>query len=130
MTESSKPETIDAYIAQFPDSVQVKLQAIRAVIRDHAPDAQEAMRYQMPTFQLEGNLIHFAAYKHHIGIYPTPTGVEAFKEELSGYKNAKGSIQIPLDQPLPLELIGKITAYRVQENLSKRKVKKQIKKAK
>jgi uncharacterized protein YdhG (YjbR/CyaY superfamily) len=117
------PETIDAYIAMFPEAIQERLQAVRVKIKECAPEATEAISYQMPTFRLNGNLVHFAAFKNHIGFYPTPTGTEAFKEELSVYKNGKGSVQLPLDQPLPLELIGRIVAFRVEEN--KQKAKKQ-----
>ncbi len=111
--------SIDAYIASFPAEIQSQLQAIRAVIRAAAPGAEEKISYQMPTFTLKGNLVHFAAYKNHIGFYPTPSAIQAFQAELSIYKGAKGSVQFPIDQPLPLELISKIVAYRVAENLKK-----------
>lgn len=109
--------SIDEYIATFPAGTQKILQEIRATIRAAAPGAQEKISYQMPTFFLKGNLVHFAAFKNHIGFYPTPTGIDAFKDELSSYKGAKGSVQFPLDQPMPLELIDRITRYRVAENL-------------
>ncbi|MDK8183331.1 DUF1801 domain-containing protein [Paenibacillus sp. UMB4589-SE434] len=116
-------ETIDAYISQFSPEVQVILEAVRKVIRDSAPGASEKISYQMPTFVLHGNLVHFAAYKHHIGFYPTPSGISAFEQELSAFKGAKGSVQFPLDQPMPYELISKIVQYRVAENLEKAEAK-------
>ena len=116
-------KTIDEYISMFPDDVQTILNQIRQTIREAAPEAQETINYQMPTFTLNGNLVHFAAFKSHIGFYPTPTGIEAFKEELSPYKGAKGSVQFPIDQPMPLSLIRRIVEYRVKEN-SERKARK------
>ena len=116
-------KTIDEYIKMFPDDVQTILNQVRQTIREAAPDAEETINYQMPTFTLNGNLVHFAAFKTHIGFYPTPTGIEAFKEELSPYKGAKGSVQFPIDQPMPLSLIRRIVEYRVKEN-SERKPKK------
>ncbi|MEZ4836121.1 MAG: DUF1801 domain-containing protein [Caldilineaceae bacterium] len=92
--------SIDEYIATFPAEIQAILQAVRATVKDAAPDATEKISYQMPTFYLHGNLVHFAAFKNHIGFYPTPTGVEAFQERLSQFKGAKGSVQFPLDQPM------------------------------
>jgi uncharacterized protein YdhG (YjbR/CyaY superfamily) len=115
------PTTIDDYIAQFPPEIQKILAEIRAIVREIAPDATEKISYQMPTFFLNGNLVHFAAFKHHIGFYPTPTGIEAFQEELSAYKGAKGSVQFPLDQPMPFDLIRRIVEYRVAENTKKAK---------
>lgn len=106
-------KTIDDYIASFPPDTREILQAVRTTIRQAAPDATEAISYQMPTFKLNGNLVHFAAYKNHIGLYPTPQGVEAFREELSRYKGAKGSVQFPLDQPIPYDLIRRIVGFRV-----------------
>jgi uncharacterized protein YdhG (YjbR/CyaY superfamily) len=93
------------------------LNELRQTIREAAPQAEETISYQMPTFRLNGNLVHFAAFKNHIGFYPTPTGIEAFQKELSSYKGAKGSVQFPIDQPLPLSLIRRIVEYRVRENL-------------
>jgi uncharacterized protein YdhG (YjbR/CyaY superfamily) len=121
---NENPASIDEYIAGFPPEVQEILQKIRATIRTAAPGASEKISYQMPTFYLQGNLVHFAAFKSHIGFYPVPTGIEAFKEELSVYKQGKGSVQFPLDQPIPYELIGKITRFRVGENLAKAQTKK------
>jgi len=122
--DSSKPANIDEYIARFPKDVQVTLEQLRATIKDAAPDAEEAISYQMPTFRLKGNLVHFAAYKNHIGFYPTPSGIEKFKEELSVYEGAKGSVKFPIDKPLPFDLISKIVKFRAQENLEQAKAKK------
>ena len=108
--------SIDEYIAAFPPAVQKLLQDMRATIRQAAPDAQEKISYQMPTFYLNGNLAHFAAFKHHIGFYPAPRGIEAFAQELAAYKGAKGSVQFPLDQPLPLDLVRRIVEFRAAEN--------------
>jgi len=113
------PKTIDEYIATFPEEVQQQLNQIREVIKKTAPQAEEKIGYGMPTFTLNGNLIHFAAYKNHIGLYPAPQAIEEFKEELSCYKGAKGAVQFPLDKPMPLALIEKITKYRIQKNLEK-----------
>ena len=107
----------------FPDDVRTILNQVRQTIRAAAPEAQETINYQMPTFTLNGNLVHFAGFKNHIGFYPTPTGIEAFKDELSAYKGAKGSVQFPLDQPMPLSLIRRMVEYRVREN-SERKPRK------
>lgn len=112
-------ESIDDYISKFPPEIQEILSTIRKVIKETAPDAIEKISYQMPTFTLHGNLVHFAAFKNHIGFYPTPNGIDAFKEELSVYKGAKGSIQFPLHQPMPYELISKIVKFRVAENIKK-----------
>jgi len=111
---SRPPPDIDAYIAGFPRDVQAMLQQIRGTIRKAAPDAEEAIRYQIPTFVQDGNLVHFAAFKSHIGFYPTPAGIEAFKEELSRYPSAKGSVRFPLDEPMPLKLIERIVKFRVK----------------
>lgn len=118
-TNQAAPQTIDQYIADFPEDIQKILQKIRATIRKAAPGAAEAIKYQMPTFVLNGNLVHFAAFKHHIGFYPVPTGIEKFKKELSIYRTAKGSAQFPLDQPIPYGLITKIVKFRVKENLAR-----------
>jgi uncharacterized protein YdhG (YjbR/CyaY superfamily) len=115
-TSNKQFETIDEYISMFPDDVRTILNQVRQTIRAAAPEAQETINYQMPTFTLNGNLVHFAGFKNHIGFYPTPTGIEAFKDELSAYKGAKGSVQFPLDQPMPLSLIRRIVEYRVKEN--------------
>jgi uncharacterized protein YdhG (YjbR/CyaY superfamily) len=110
--------TIDAYIATFPKDTQDILTTLRATIRAAAPDAQETISYQVPTFTLKGTLVQFAAHTHHIGFYPTPSGIGAFQDELSAYKRAKGSVQFPLDQPLPLDVIRRIVQFRVAENLA------------
>ncbi len=107
---------VDQYISQFPAEIQERLLQIRAIIREAAPEAEETVAYQMPTYRLNGNLVHFAAYKNHIGFYPTPSGIAAFAKELSSYKGAKGSIQFPHDKPLPTELIRQIVEHRVAEN--------------
>lgn len=116
---SVQPGTIDAYIADFPPEVQVILEKVRATIRKAAPDAQETIKYRIPTFTLKGNLVHFAAFQSHLGFYPTPTGMDQFQKELSIYKRAKGSVQFPLDQPIPYALISKIVKFRVKESLEK-----------
>jgi uncharacterized protein YdhG (YjbR/CyaY superfamily) len=110
---------IDNYILGFPEEVQSILNLLRKTIREAAPDATEKISYAMPTFYLKGNLVHFAAYKNHIGFYPAPSGLNAFKEEISLFKNSKGAVQFPINQPLPLNLISKIVKFRVKENLSK-----------
>lgn len=109
--------SIDEYIAQFPSDLQEILSKIRQVIQEAAPQATEKISYQMPTFVLYGNLVHFAVHKSHIGFYPAPTGIEAFQEELTQYKGAKGSVQFPLNQPMPYELISRIVKFRAAENV-------------
>ncbi|MFI5273830.1 MAG: iron chaperone [Ktedonobacterales bacterium] len=111
--------SVDAYIATFPKDVQEILEALRATIRAAAPDATEKISYQMPTFAQNGNVVHFAARKHHIGFYPTPSGIEAFRPELMAYIATKGSVHFPLDQPLPMDLISRIVRFRVAENLAR-----------
>ena len=115
--------SIDEYIGTFPEEVQKILEEIRATIKAAAPEAEEKISYQMPTFFLNGNLIHFAAFKNHIGLYPTPGGTEAFKRELSIYQGAKGSVRLPIDKPMPLKLISRIVKFRVAENLKKSEAK-------
>lgn len=127
-TSKTTYKNIDEYIAQFPKEIQSLLQQIRVTIKSAAPEAEEKISYQMPTFFLNGNLVHFAAFKNHIGFYPVPTGIEKFKKELSVYKTTKGAVQFPLDKPLPLELIRKIVKFRVAENLRKAKEKTHKKK--
>jgi len=118
-TSQTAPRTIAEYIEAFSDDVQEILEKIRVTIRKAAPEAEETINYQMPTFTLKGNLVHFAAYKKHIGFYPTPTGIEKFKKELSVYEGAKGSVQFPLNKPIPYELISKIVKFRAKENLER-----------
>lgn len=119
VTETKKPNTIDDYIRNFPDEIQEILEKVRATIRENAPEAKETINYQIPTFTLNGNLVHFAAFKKHIGFYPTPTGIEKFKNELTGYETAKGSVKFPLTKPIPYNLIAKITEFRVNEQKKK-----------
>jgi len=119
-------ELIDEYIKEFPPQVQNRLEAMRETILAAAPDARQTIAYRMPTFVLHGNLVHFAAYDNHIGFYPTPSAIEAFKDEIARYKWAKGSVQFPLDEPLPLELVSRMVRFRVKENAENaaRKMKK------
>ena len=118
-TDQPEINTIDEYITAFPPNVQTILKEIRAVIQSAAPDAVEKIGYGMPTFTLHGNLVHFAAYKKHIGFYPTPSGIEHFRADLSAYETSKGAIRFPLDEPIPYDLIARIVAFRVQENREK-----------
>ena len=118
MEKNPTYQTIDEYIEQYPEDIQIILQKIRSVIKEEVPEATEKISYQMPTFFLKGNLVHFAAYKNHIGFYPVPSGIEKFKEELSQFKGAKGSVQFPIDKPMPLDLIRRIVLFRVEENLA------------
>jgi len=113
----AKPTSIDEYIALYPPEVQAILQQVRQTIHAVVPEAQEAIAYGIPTFKYHGNLVHFAAYKKHIGFYPAPSGLEAFKTELASYPGSKGTVQFPLDQPIPFDLIRRITLYRMEENL-------------
>jgi uncharacterized protein YdhG (YjbR/CyaY superfamily) len=115
-------KSIDDYIAAFDPEVQDILIKIRNLIKELAPEATEKISYQMPTFYLNGNLVHFAAYQKHIGFYPTPSGIEAFQEELSKYKGAKGSVQFPLNQPIPYDLIRRIVLYRLEEARNKKNI--------
>jgi uncharacterized protein YdhG (YjbR/CyaY superfamily) len=118
-SERTKFEDIDSYIASFPEETRKLLQQVRVTISKSAPEAKETINYGMPTFTLKGNLVHFAAFKNHIGFYPTPSGIEAFKKELSVYEGAKGSVQFPIAKPIPFDLITKIVEFRVKENLKK-----------
>lgn len=116
MPSRSTATSIDEYIAEFPAETQQVLQAVRAVIRAAAPDATETISYAMPTFDRNGeHLVHFAGYKSHIGFYPTASGIAAFQAEFAGYKSARGSVQFPLGQPMPMDLIRRITEFRVAE---------------
>jgi uncharacterized protein YdhG (YjbR/CyaY superfamily) len=118
---------IDEYIAGFPHDVQEILEEIRMTIREAAPEADEAIKYQIPTFTLKGNLVHFGAFKKHIGFYPTSTGIDKFKNELSVYVGAKGSVRFPLDKPIPFDLISEIVKFRVRENLERAEAKQKKK---
>jgi uncharacterized protein YdhG (YjbR/CyaY superfamily) len=122
-TATSTPKDIDAYIASYPKDIQEILEKVRMTIRENAPGADEKISYGIPTFYLNGNLVHFAAYKRHIGFYPTSSGIEKFKKELSVYKGAKGSVQFPLDKPIPYDLISEIVRFRVKENLARAEAK-------
>lgn len=116
-----KPTSIDEYISQFSEELQVLLQQMRETIAKAAPEAEECINYGMPTFRFNGNLVHFAGFKNHIGFYPAPSGISNFAQELSPYKSSKGAVQFPLDQPLPLNLVAEITRFRVEENGQKKK---------
>lgn len=116
-------ESIDAYIATFPADIRAMLEEIRQTIRQAATDAQEKISYQIPTFALHGNLIHFAAFKNHIGVYPGAAAIEKFKQELAGYRTAKGTIQLPLDAPIPVDLIARIVRFNVEANARKARAK-------
>lgn len=122
--EQNKIKDIDTYIDGFTAETQEILRKVRETIKQAAPGAEETISYQMPTFKLNGNLVHFAAFKNHIGFYPAPRGIEKFKEELAAYDGGKGSVQFPLDKEIPYDLIRRVVEFRVQENLSKAKTKK------
>jgi len=128
--ETTAPGNVDEYIAAFPHDVQAILKKIRTTIREAAPEAEETITYRIPTFTLKGNLVHFAAFKKHIGFYPTPTGIEKFKNELSDYEGAKDSVKFPLDKPIPYALIGEIVKFRASENLKRASASGKKKKAK
>ena len=113
----------DEYIAASPKEIQKKLQELRKTIKAAAPEAQEKISYQMPAFDLKGNLVWFAAFKNHIGFYPMPSGIQAFKKEFSVYEGSKGAIRFPLDKPFPLKLVSKVVKFRVAENLKKAEMK-------
>lgn len=121
------PRNIDEYIAGFPPDVQEILQKVRSTIKRAAPQAEESISYQMPTYKLEGNLVHFAAFKNHIGLYPTPSGTETFRKELSPYETGKGSIRFPLDKPIPYVLITRIVKFRAKEYLGRAAAKRKKK---
>jgi uncharacterized protein YdhG (YjbR/CyaY superfamily) len=125
MQKGSIPaKNIDEYIEGFAEEVQINLEKIRNTIKKIVPEAHETISYGMPAFQWKGTLVYFAAYKNHIGFYPMPTAIEAFKDELTGYKLAKGTIQFPINAPIPLDLIARIVKFRVSQNLEKSKTKK------
>ena len=127
MKSGKIPQNIDEYISRFPVEIQEKLISMRETIKKAAPEAVENIAYQMPAFTLNGPLVYFAAFVNHIGFYPVPSGIEAFKEELSVYKQGKGSVQFPLDKPLPLKLVSEIVRFRVEENRIKAELKKKKK---
>ncbi len=120
----SSPKSIDEYIERFPGNIQVMLQKIRLTIKRAAPDAKEAISYQIPTFKLGGNLVHFAAFAKHISFFPTSSGIATFKKELEGYETSKGTVRFPIGKPIPYELISKITKFRVKEVIEKGKKRK------
>jgi uncharacterized protein YdhG (YjbR/CyaY superfamily) len=122
--KTTAAETIDDYIAGFPKDIQQKLKDLRATIKKAAPKAEEKISYAMPTFAQHGNLVHFAAYKNHIGFYPAPRAIEEFKKELAKYEGSKGAVQFPLDKPLPLSLVSKMVKFRVAQNVEKAEAKK------
>jgi len=119
--KNKRPETIDEYIAAFPKNVQVLLKEMRTAIRSSAPGATEAISYQIPTFRLNGNLVHFGAFKNHIAFFPTSSGVKAFQKELSSFATSKGTVRFPLDKPLPIGLVKRIVKYRVKEQTEEAK---------
>jgi uncharacterized protein YdhG (YjbR/CyaY superfamily) len=126
-TNQQAPQTIDEYIDEFRPDVQVILESLRTTIRRAAPNAEEAIKYRLPTFVLGGNLVHFGAFKKHIGFYATPTGNKKFRKELAAYEGAKGSVQFPLDKPIPFGLVSKMVKFRVKENLERLAAKKKKK---
>jgi uncharacterized protein YdhG (YjbR/CyaY superfamily) len=127
-TARATKNDIDEYIAGFPYDTQKFLEQLRTTITKAAPEAEEVISYKIPAYKFHGMLVYFAGYNNHIGFYPTPSGIEKFKDELSFFKNAKGSVQFPLDKPLPVDLITKIVVFRVQENLARAAVSKRNKK--
>lgn len=129
MSTTATPANVDDYIKQFPEEVQEALQQLRKTIIKAAPKAEEVISYKMPAYKYQGMLVYFAGYKNHIGFYAAPAGHEAFKKELSVYKSGKGSVQFPLDKPLPVALIKKIVQFRVAQNEARMSEKKQTKNA-
>lgn len=121
MNKESVAKTIDEYIARFPDATAIRLQKVRETIRGVAPDAEEGISYQIPVFKLHGPMVYFAGYRTHIGFYPTSSGIEQFKEELSRYKIGRGTVRFPLNKEIPYDLIARITAFRYAENIAKKK---------
>jgi uncharacterized protein YdhG (YjbR/CyaY superfamily) len=123
-TDQTAPTNIDEYIAGFPAHVQEILKQMRMTIREAAPGAEERIKYQIPTFTLQGNLVHFGAFKNHIGFYPTPAGIEEFSDELAAYESSKGAVQFPLDKPIPFDLISRMVKFRVEQNLERAEAKR------
>lgn len=119
--EMKKYETVDEYIQNYPEDIQKVLQKVRQTIQKEAPEAVEAISYGIPTFKLNGNLVHFGGYEHHIGFYPGSEAIEVFAKELTKYDSSKGTIRFPMSEPIPFDLIAKITAYRVKKNSEKKK---------
>lgn len=116
-------KNVDEYISGFPEETQKLLEQVRATIKKTVPEAEEIISYQMPAYKYHGVLVYFGGYKNHLGFYPTPAGIENFKEELSKYKSSKGAVQFPLNEPMPLKLITKIVAFRAKENLMQEEMK-------
>jgi uncharacterized protein YdhG (YjbR/CyaY superfamily) len=129
MNSDKIPRTIDEYIEAFPENVQEKLMELRETIKKTAPAASEKISYRMPSYTYKGMLLYFGAHKNHIGFYPFTTAIEAFRQELSEYNCSKGTVQFPIDKPLPLEIIKRMVDFRVKENLHKAEVKTMLKKA-
>src|SRR5262245_17136887 len=123
ITKAKQAGNVDGYIAGFPEQIRKKLEEMRMIVKKAAPQAEETINYGVPTLVLSGNLVHFGGFKYHIGFYPAPSGIEAFKKELSVYEGAKGSVKFPADKPLPATLITKTVKFRVKENLEKAKQK-------
>jgi uncharacterized protein YdhG (YjbR/CyaY superfamily) len=119
VNQANDRPTIDDYIATFPAEVQAILQRIRATIREAAPEAEEAIKYGIPTFTLHGNLVHFGGYKSHVGFYPAPSGIEAFQDDLARYQSGRGTLRFPLDEPIPYQLITRVVRFRIAENQAK-----------
>jgi uncharacterized protein YdhG (YjbR/CyaY superfamily) len=130
MKTNTSIDNVDEYISGFPKDTQKFLKQLRATIIKAVPEAEEVISYQMPAYNFYGKLVYFAAYENHIGFYPTPSGIENFKKDLSGYKTSKGAVQFPINEPLPLPLISKIVAFRAKENLETAHIKGKIKKLK
>ncbi|MTK54139.1 DUF1801 domain-containing protein [Paludibacter sp.] len=122
MNKDSVAKNIDEYIARFPDEIAIRLQKVRETIRSVAPDAEEGISYQIPVFKLHGAMVYFAGYKSHIGFYPTSSGIERFKEELSEYQIGRGTVRFPLNKEIPYDLIARIAAFRYAENIAKKEV--------
>ncbi|MDZ4131695.1 MAG: DUF1801 domain-containing protein, partial [Dethiobacteria bacterium] len=125
MSDQKERNQVDDYIAQFKPDIQERLSQVRQVIKEAAPEAEETISYKMPTYVLNGNLVHFAAFENHLGLYPTPSGITAFSDDLANFKAAKGSVRFPHKEPLPLALISKIVEFRVTENRSAKSAKSQ-----
>ncbi|HSU49786.1 MAG TPA: DUF1801 domain-containing protein [Segetibacter sp.] len=124
MTSKSAVKDVNEYIAGFPEETQKLLRSIRSIIKNAAPEAEEMISYQMPAYKYKGMLVYFAGHTQHIGFYPTPSGIEEFKQDLSNFKSSKGAVQFPLNNPLPKELIKRIVKFRIKENNAKAEIKK------